>query len=223
MNGTTMPLETQSRFTAKKVAIAALAIAAVGMMALSSGVFSTWLDTASFDNTIQAGTLDLAGSSSTVTNFPQAGEPMVPGDKGMRYFNLTNAGDVSFGSVSLLAAVGSVSDTTGPASSLGQVETGFTVDLSYCVAAYTHTSSTSATCAGLWGTIGSPLDLGSVELKTNSVDLGAPVLALLNSGANTGILVTITMDPDATPDLMGASFPVTWTVVGTQRAAENTK
>lgn len=160
--------------------------------------------------TTPLGSIDLANPSSVVSNFPQSGEAMVPGDSGTRYFELYNTKPASVMNVFFYSEVTVTADEVLPAASKSQVEANFQVDLFYCTVGYLHSSSILGACSGPWSPMGASTGLGSAELETSGLALSSNVKSIINANAPAGIKAVVTMLPEASTDLMGTNFSVTW-------------
>jgi spore coat-associated protein N len=189
-------------------------LAALGAAASVAGLgtFATFTSSTSASQSIQSGTVSIAlGSAGTAANRLTIGASnLVAGDTIQRAVDLTSTSSDPLASVALTT-------TASPSSALDTDATnGLQMVIDKCSVAWTEGGTAPAytyTCGGTTSTV-----LASRAVIGSALTLGN--LAEITSGSTTDHLrVTLTLPSSAPNALQGQSSSISYTFVGTQRAA----
>lgn len=198
--------------TARKVLLSLAALGAAASIA-GMGTFATFTSTTSASQTIASGTVTIAlGATGASTNrLTVNASGLVPGDTVQRSFDLSNTGNENLASVALTT-------TASPSSLLDTDATnGLQMVIDKCSVAWVEVGTSPAftyTCAGTTTTI-----IASRAVIGSSLSMAG--LAALTNGGTDRLRLTLTLPSAAGNTFQGLSSTVTYSFVGTQRAATN--
>lgn len=198
--------------TTRKVLLSLAALGAAASIA-GMGTFATFTSTTSASQTIASGTVTIAlGATGASTNrLTVNASALVPGDTVQRSFDLSNTGNENLASVALTT-------TASPSSLLDTDATnGLQMVIDKCSVAWVEAGTSPAftyTCAGTTTTI-----ITSRAVIGSSLSMAG--LAALTSGGTDRLRLTLTLPSAAGNTFQGLSSTVTYSFVGTQRAATN--
>lgn len=198
--------------TARKLLLSVGALGVAGAMA-SLGTFASFTSTTSASQTVGSGTVVIAlGTAGTATNrLTVNASGLVPGDTVQRAFDLTNTGTQN------LATIG-LTTTASPTSLLDSDATnGLQMAVDKCSVAWVEAGTTPAftyTCAGT-----------TTAIITTRAVIGsniamAGVSALTAAGVD-HLRVTLTLPAGTGNTFQGLSSTISYSFLGTQRAATN--
>lgn len=198
--------------TSRKVLLSLGALgAAAGIAGL--GTYATFTSTTSASQSVTSGTVVIAlGSTGAATNrLTVNASGLVPGDTVQRSFDLSNTGNENLASIGLTT-------TASPSSLLDSDATnGLQMVVDKCSIAWVETGTSPAftyTCLGTTTTvIASRAVIGS--------NLNMASLAALTNGGTDHLRVTLTLPSAAGNTFQGLTSTVTYSFLGTQRAATN--
>ncbi len=198
--------------TSRKVLLSLAALGAAASIA-GMGTFATFTSTTSASQSIASGTVTIAlGATGASTNrLTVNASALVPGDTVQRSFDLSNTGNENLASVALTT-------TASPSSLLDTDATnGLQMVIDKCSVAWVEAGTSPAftyTCAGTTTTI-----VASRAVIGSSLSMAG--LASLTSGGTDRLRLTLTLPSAAGNTFQGLTSTVTYSFVGTQRAATN--
>jgi predicted ribosomally synthesized peptide with SipW-like signal peptide len=195
-----------------KRTLATLAIITAAASVAGLGTFATFTSSTSASHTVSAGSVSVAlGAVGPANRLTLGATGILPGDTLQRAVNLTNngvAGSDNLASVSLTTSA-------SPSSLLDTDATnGLQMVIDKCSVAWTESPSPpyTYTCSGTTSSV-----LASRAVIGSTIALSG--LASTTTGSTDNLRVTLTL-PGAAPNTMqGLSSTLTYTFVGTQRAA----
>ena len=190
-----------------------LSIGAVGSAASIAGLgtFATFTSTTSASQALTSGTVTIAlGTAGSATNRLTIGASgLVPGDTIQRAFNLSNTGNQTLASIALTT-------TASPASLLDTDATnGLQMVIDKCPIAWVESATApyTYTCASPTVVVATQRVIGS--------NIPMAGLAALTNGGTDYLRATLTLPSGAPNTLQNQASTISYSFVGTQRAATN--
>jgi spore coat-associated protein N len=201
--------------TAGKLALTAGVLGVGGAMA-GLGTFATFTSTTSASQQVQSGTVVIAlGATGSVTNeLTVNASGVVPGDTIQRSFDLSNTGNQNLASLALTttAAPSSLLDT--------DASNGLQMVIDKCSTSWVEAGVSphfTYTCTGGVGNITTIVASGRV-IQSGAAMAG---LSALTAGGTDHLRATLTLPSGAGNTFQGLSSTISYSFLGTQRAATN--
>jgi len=190
-----------------------LSVAALGTAAAMAGLgtFATFTSTTSANQTVASGTVVIAlGATGAATNrLTLNASGLVPGDTVARAFDLANTGTQNLASIGLTT-------TASPSSLLDSDATnGLQMVVDKCSTVWVEVGTTPAftyTCAGSVTSV-----IATRAVIGNAISV--PSVAPLTAGGTEHMRVTLTLPAATGNTFQGLSSTITYSFLGTQRAA----
>jgi hypothetical protein len=209
---TTTPTRSRNRTRRTLVLTTAFiaAVAAIGM----AGSYGAWTTSATRTQTATAAIINLTDPNTTFTTALSA---LVPGDSGVRYIELRNAGDVA---ANLTGTVGATGTTGGTGATNSDVNSSVNVTVDYCTGTYAWNSGSPTCTSGSWTNIGAAWNGVAVSTLSSATDMNvvSGTTNLLAASTTYGLRVTYAVDSEASQNLAGASSSLSWNFSLTQKS-----
>lgn len=195
-----------------KRTLASLTVVAAAASVAGLGTFATFTSSTSASHSVSAGSVSVAlGAVGPANRLTVGATSVLPGDTLQRAVDLTNNGVAGSDNLSSIT----LTTTASPSSLLDTDATnGLQMAIDKCSVAWTESASPpyTYTCGGTTTSV-----LASRAVIGSNIALSG--LASTTTGSTDRLRVTLTLPSSAPNTMQGLSSTITYTFVGTQRAA----